>query len=140
MKSAADIESYMLGLGLEFEARGAGMWLVHDEGDSLDNVLVTYVDGLLIFHVRVAELPPGDHARLYRRLLELNATDLIHGAYGIEGNAIVMTDTLQGENLDLNEFQAALEAMSVSLLQHYHELKALLAVRGGAAGAGQEAR
>ena len=30
----------------------------------------------------------GDLTDLYRALLEWNATDMVHGAYGIEGNMI----------------------------------------------------
>ncbi len=139
MKTDADIESYMLQLGLEFESVGEHLWLVHDEDDNLDNVVVSFVDPIMLFQVRVAELPGGDKTALYRKLLELNASDMIHGAYGIEGDSIIMIDTLQAENLDLNELQSSLEAMSVSLIQHYPVLKPLLGMGGGNGAATEEA-
>ena len=137
MKTDEDIESYMLQLDLQFESVGDHLWLVHDD-DNLENVVVSFVDPILLFHVRVADLPGGDMTVLYRKLLELNASDMIHGAYGIEGDSIIMIDTLQAENLDLNEFQASLEAMSVSLIQHYPVLKSLLGKLGGSGAAKKE--
>ena len=134
MKTAADIEHYMLQLGLEFEAAADNLWVVQDEGDNLANVIVTLVEPIVIFHVRVADLPGGDQEPLFRKLLELNAADMLHGAYGIEGNSLVLIDTLQSENLDLNEFQASLEAMSLALIQHYPILKGLLGLGGDASG------
>ncbi len=137
MKNAADIESYMLQLGLEYECVAENLWLVHDGEDNLDNVVVSLVDPIVLFQVRVAELPPGDRTAIFKKLLELNAADMLHGAYGIEGDWILMIDTLQSANLDLNEFQASLEAMSVALIQHYPLLKSLLGL-GGDNGTAQE--
>jgi hypothetical protein len=48
---------------------------------------------------------------------------MIHGAYGIEDNNVVLIDTLQSENLDYNEFQATLEALLLSSNQDYQKLK-----------------
>jgi hypothetical protein len=44
---------------------------------------------------------------------------MIAGAYGLEGNAVVITDTLQSENLDYNEFQASVDALTMAISQHY---------------------
>ena len=132
MKSAEDLERYMLQLGLEFDAVGDDLWVVHDENDNLYNVIVSLVDPIVLFQVRVADLPDGDNTALFRKLLELNASDMLHGAYGIEGGAILLIDTLQVENLDLNEFQASLEAMGMALIQHYPLLKGLLGLGGAA--------
>ena len=43
---------------------------------------------------------------------------MMHGAYGIEGESIVISDALQLENLDFNEFQASFESMTLSLASH----------------------
>jgi hypothetical protein len=57
-------------------------------------------------------------------LLELNATQMIHGAYGLEDDSVVLIDTLQSKNLDYNEFQATVEALSLAITQDYEKLKA----------------
>jgi hypothetical protein len=73
--------------------------------------------------------PDGNSpAGLYRRLLELNASELVHGSYGIEGDSIVLTEALELAHLDYSEFQAAYEGMTLALVSHLRELGSL---RGG---------
>ena len=52
----------------------------------------------------------GKSADLNRRLLELNATDLVHGSYGISNGQYVLTEALELEHLDFEEFQATTKA------------------------------
>jgi hypothetical protein len=44
---------------------------------------------------------------------------MLHGAYGIEGEKVVAMATLQTENLDYNEFQAAVDSLSMAISDHY---------------------
>jgi hypothetical protein len=60
----------------------------------------------------------------FRRLLELNASEMIHGAYGLENNSVVLIDTLQSKHLDLNELQATLDALLLAIAQDYQKLQA----------------
>ena len=74
---------------------------------------------------KVLDVPTGDPVRctdLYRRLLELNATDLVHGAYGIEEDDIILSDSLELENLDFNEFQASVDSMQLAVASHLESL------------------
>ena len=48
------------------------------------------------------------------------------GAYALEGQAIVITETLQTENLDANELQAAVDGLSLAISEHYQELRGYL--------------
>ena len=61
-------------------------------------------------------------ARLNRRLLQLNATDLVHGSYGIERDSIVLTEALELAHLDYDEFLASYEGMTLALTAHLREL------------------
>ncbi len=65
-------------------------------------------------------VPKSDASKagLMTKLLELNATDLVHGSYGLEGEHIVLTDTLQLENLDFNELQASFDSITLALASH----------------------
>ena len=45
---------------------------------------------MLVFRVKVMELPKHHREELYRTLLELNATEMMHGAYGIEGARVIL--------------------------------------------------
>jgi len=70
--------------------------------------------------VRVMELPASEPRRseLFRQLLELNARELVHGSYGLEGDDIVLTDTLELENLDFSEFEASFDSITLALATH----------------------
>jgi hypothetical protein len=72
---------------------------------------------------------PADQAALNRRLLEVNASDLLHGSYGIDGDAVVLTEALELSYLDFDEFLAAYESMTLSLASHMRELASFREVR-----------
>ena len=52
----------------------------------------------------------------------LSAKRTPFGAFGIEGEAIVIVDALELENLDFNEFQAVLDDMSMAMSKHHTNL------------------
>jgi hypothetical protein len=83
-------------------------------------VVVHYAPPVLLLRVRVMEVPAGDGRliELFRQLLELNVRDLVHGSYGLEGDHIVLTDTLELENLDYNEFEASFDSVTLALASH----------------------
>ena len=126
MRTKDDIERYLLDLDTPYEILGNGMYkLTDDEDDSNDEgILVCVNDPLIIFSVRLMKVPSKNQEEFYRKLLELNASELVAGAYGIAGDDVVITDTLQLENLDFNEFQASVESLALALRTHYPVLSA----------------
>jgi hypothetical protein len=123
MRARDDIESYLARAEVPYEEVGEdGMWLVRDSSLG-ENIAIQTADSLLLFRVKVLELREvTDKAALYEELLNLNASDLVHGAYGISEDAVVLTCTLQMENLDYNELQAVLDDFSLALANHYEKL------------------
>jgi len=119
------IEGYLIRSGIAYETLGTGMWVVHDEFDQVDNIVISLSPPMVIFRVKLMELPqdPAIHAALFRKLLELNVSEMVSGAYGVDGDAVVAIETLQAENLDLNEFQAAIDGLTIAISDHYDELK-----------------
>ena len=88
-----------------------------------ENIAIKAAGPLLLFRVKVLELDQiSDRAALFEELLTLNTSDLVHGAYGISEDAIVLTCTLQVENLDYNELQGVLDDFSLALANHYEKL------------------
>jgi len=121
MVSREDVEGFIArleGEGAHTREIEPGLWVLNGNGDGPD-VVVHYAPPVVVLRVKVMTLPkkakPTD---LYRHLLELNAKDLVHGSYGVDGNDIVLSDTLELENLDFNEFQASFEAMTLALASH----------------------
>ena len=101
-----------------------GLWVVKPGGELDFDVVVNYSPPVVLLRVKVMTLPSDRQtlATLSRRLLELNASDLIHGSYGIEEDSIVLTEALELSHLDFEEFLAAYEGMTLSLTSHLREL------------------
>lgn len=89
-------------------------------------VVVNYAPPVVILRVRVMELPADEGRRLelFRHLLELNARDMVHGSYGLEGSHVVLTDTLELEHLDSTRFQASFDSITLALASHIGALAA----------------
>jgi hypothetical protein len=122
MVTREDMESYLLRLEQHFDEVEPGMW-VAQAGDGA-RVVVHLSPPLLLIRAKVLDLPEEEDrcTGLYRRLLELNASDLVHGAYGIEEDEVILSDSLELENLDFNEFQASMDSMQVALASHMETL------------------
>ncbi|MFA6506004.1 MAG: YbjN domain-containing protein [Treponemataceae bacterium] len=120
------IERYLIDLQLSYRELGSGMWLVEDEERGLEGIVVMHADSLVIVRVAVMKVPEDRRLELFTKLLELNAHDVLHGAYALEGDEIVLVDTLEYETMDLGDLQSALEAIGMALAQHYPILSAFL--------------
>ncbi|NOY07265.1 MAG: YbjN domain-containing protein [Spirochaetes bacterium] len=123
MISRDKIEGYLLKLSLFYENIGDNSWLIRDEEKGLENVVVIAADPLVIVRVNVMDIPENEkRCEVFEKLLRLNASDMIHGAYALEENSIIMIDTLEGETMDIEELQATLDAIGLALIQHYKVL------------------
>ena len=134
MVSREDIESWLDRLtqeGASTREVEPGLWIVKP-GGSLDiDVVVHHSPPVMVLRVKVMTVPDDDGrcATLNRRLLELNATDLVHGSYGIAADDIVLTEALELEHLEYEEFLAAYESMTMALASHLRELSTFREVR-----------
>ena len=122
-----DIEGFLNRLtaeGESYEEIEQGLWIVRPGGNLELDVVVHYSPPVVLLRVKVMTVPQDDGkcADLNRRLLELNANDLVHGAYGIAQDSIVLTEALELEHLDFEEFLAAYESMTLALASHLREL------------------
>jgi hypothetical protein len=132
--TSQDIEGYLIKMGVSYDEIATNTWMIRDNEDHVDNLVVTFNEPVVVFSVKLADIPDGcDRLSLYEELLKLNAREMLHGAYGLEGNSVVATDTLQAENLDFNEFQASVDALNLSLTTHYRRLAPFFGRSGGGA-------
>ena len=127
MVNREDIETFLDRLsneGATYREIEPGLWTVNP-GGALDlSVVIHHTPPVLVLRVKVMDAP-GDgatSARLNRRLLELNATDLLHGSYGIDDGTIVLTEALELSHLDFQEFLAVYESITLALAAHLREL------------------
>jgi hypothetical protein len=122
MSTLPKIEQYLIDLGISYQEISNNSWLIEDENKGYPKMLVSLSDPLVIISADVMPVPKKNAEQLFRMLLELNATDLLHGAYAISGNDIIVIDTLQQATLDKEEFLASIESISFALLEHYKKL------------------
>jgi hypothetical protein len=113
------IEQYLIDLMLSYREVDKNFWFVDDEEHNLEGIAVVYADPLVIIRTVVMEVPKEKQLEFFTKLLELNASDMIHGAYALEEDRIVLIDTLEYSTMDYTEFRATLDAFSMALAQHY---------------------
>jgi hypothetical protein len=121
MRGKEDIEGFLDRLDsgtAEVRELEPGLWVVQTTAGA--EVLVHYAPPVVILRVAVMPLPQGTarQGELFRALLEYNARDLVHGAYGLERDRVVLVDTLELENLDFNEFEASFDSLTLALATH----------------------
>jgi hypothetical protein len=129
MINREDLESYFIRMGVAAEEVDENMWVLKGEEDS-PNVVVTYAPPVIVLRLKVFDLPQElrdeQLARLYRRLLELNATDLVHGSYGIEEGDVALSDALDLETLDFQELRNSYESIVFGAASHTQALAELI--------------
>jgi hypothetical protein len=132
MVTKDDIEGFLDRMqqeGASYKEVEPGLWVVKPGGELDFDMVVHYSPPVVVLRVKVMELPKekATLAELSRRLLELNASDLVHGSYGIEqnSNSIVLTEALELGHLDYEEFLSAYEGMTLALASHLREIGSL---------------
>jgi hypothetical protein len=125
MVTREDVVNFLNRMELEFEEVDEGMWLAYPGGrDGETPVVISHAPPLLVFRMKVLDVPrDGDKCtQLYRRLLEANASDLVHAAYGLEADDVILTESLEIENLDFNEFQATVDSFGMAMATQMESL------------------
>jgi hypothetical protein len=137
-RTAEDVENYLLQLDRHYEKDGP-TFLLHATGAS---VALLVSPPIVALRVDIGSIP-REEARLapfFRKLLEYNATDLLHVSYGLDVSRkagvappdgvhtperVVLSGALELANLDINELEAALSDIDLALVRHVpvlHEL------------------
>lgn len=96
--------------------------IVEDEENGIKNLVIDCEAPIVVIE-QVIMAVPGDTAKLYKRLLQLNR-EVVHGAFVLddEEKYIIFRDTLQLENLDRNELEASIHALTLALSEYGAEL------------------
>jgi CesT_Tir_1 len=118
------VKQYLLDLQLSIvrEDPANGLVVVEDEDRGLKNLVVDCEEPLLVFEQIIMPVPsnPGE---MFRRLLQMNRC-LVQGAFALdeEGKWVLYRNTLQLANLDPNEVEGTIEALSLALAEFATEL------------------
>ncbi len=118
------VKSYLFELEYEIvqEDKAEQLVVIDDEENGIKNFVIDCEDTILILEQVIMNVPkePGE---LFKRLLQMNR-EVVHGAFVLDDTAekIIFRDTLQLANLDLNEIEASINALSLALAEFSSEL------------------
>ena len=115
------IEQYLVDMMLTYEKVDSSIWLLDDEERALQGVAIMLAEPMVIIRAEIMDIPKSNLLELYRKLLELNATDVIHGAYALDNDneKVILINTLHYDTMDYDDFRSSLEAFSLALATHY---------------------
>ncbi len=118
------IKNYLveLGLNITIENTEEEVFVVNDNKAGLQNLVIGCADPIVIIEQFLFELDATNIDTL-KFLLEKNRT-IIHGAFVLDetGAKVIFRDTLQLENLDLNEIEGSINSLSLLLSEYANEL------------------
>lgn len=112
-----------LGLAIDSEIPEEEILIVNDEERAISHLVIDCEDTILVLEQLIVQLPSMADSSVYKRLLQINRT-LIFGAFVLneEGDTLVYRNTLALENLDLNELEGTLNALTLALAENGEEL------------------
>ena len=120
-----DLEAFLHRLDRSFEKVEDGTYLV-SLGPHQPKAALRIASPVVVVQVDVAEAPSGNpalEAKLFRRLLELNATDLVYVSFGIDRGRIVLDAALDHSTMDLNELEGVLSNLDLAVSQLVPQLR-----------------
>ena len=98
------------------------LFVIEKEEAGIKNMVIVLAYPILIAEQHLIDLKKED-VSIYKQLLQKNR-EIVHGAFALDetGKSIIFRDTLQLENLDLNELEGTLNSLSLLLSEYYTDL------------------
>ncbi|MCF6365523.1 MAG: YbjN domain-containing protein [Bacteroidales bacterium] len=124
MSSYAKVKEYLneLNYSIIGENESEGFLLIDKEDEGIKNMAIVVDDPILIMEQIIFKVK-GDDVNMYKALLQKNQ-DILHGAFALNeaGSSIIFRDTLQVENLDLNELAGSLNSLSLLMSEYADQI------------------
>ena len=119
------IKDYLLEMGFTIDQENEDELLVvvNDPERGINNLVIDCEDPILILEQVIIPLPKASE-KIYKRLLQMNR-GLVHGAFCLDDpddKILLFRDTLQLKNLDPNELEGSIDALSLAMAEHGTEL------------------
>ncbi|MBP5502241.1 MAG: YbjN domain-containing protein [Bacteroidales bacterium] len=115
----AKVKNYLLDLEytIEKEDEKTGMFTISKEDEGIVNMIIVCADPIVILEQPLFKLK-SESLSIYKQLLQKNR-DIIHGAFALnEKDEVIFRDTLQIENLDLNEIEGSINSLTILLSEY----------------------
>tara|TARA_B100000029_G_C16990636_1_gene747357 strand:+ start:162 stop:557 length:396 start_codon:yes stop_codon:yes gene_type:complete len=117
-----------LGLAIDKEIPEEEIVIVNDEERGVQNLVIDCEETVLVLEQLILKFDSGANAQVYERILQMNR-DLVFGAFVLneDGESLLYRNTLALENLDLNELDSTISALSLGLAENGEELLSFVA-------------
>jgi len=111
-----------MGFAISHEDPKEELVVIDDDARGIRNLVIDCENPILILEQVIIPMSP-DSSDFCKRILQINRT-LVHGAFALdeEGTTLIFRDTLQIENLDRNELEGSIDALSLALAENASEL------------------
>jgi hypothetical protein len=122
-KNYQKVKNYLLDLeySIDAESESNGTFIISREDEGIKNMVIACADPILIMEQPLFVLK-HETANVLKELLKKNR-EIVHGAFALdENNRVLFRDTLQIENLDLNELEGSLNSLSILLSEYGQNL------------------
>lgn len=120
----AKIRGYLndLGYSINDENENEGFFVIDYEEEGIKNMVIVVDEPILIMEQLLFTVKKDD-IEMYKALLKKNH-DILHGAFVLseDGKNVLFRDTLQVENIDLNELAGSLNSLSLLLGEYSEEI------------------
>ena len=118
------VKDFLLDMGfvMSHEEPQEELVVIDDEDRGIKNLVIDCEAPILILEQVIMSMPESS-SDFCKRLLKINRT-LVHGAFVLneEGTTLLFRDTLQLENLDRNELEGSIDALSLAMAEYGGEL------------------
>ena len=118
------LKTHLISLGFDISSENPSeeILLVNDESRGIVNLLIDCEDPIVVFEQFIGVVKK-DTSETYKHLLNINR-ELIHGAFALDSqsNRLMFRDTLQLKNLDENEVEGTISALSLAMSEYGHFL------------------
>ena len=119
------VKEYIVDLGftIDEEIADEEIIVINDEDRGIHQLVIDCEDDLLVLEQLILKFPGEVTAAVYRRLLQMNRS-FVFGAFVLneEGDTLLYRNTLALDNLDLNELDTTINALSLGLAETGDEL------------------
>ncbi len=124
------VKEYILDLGfsIDDEIPEDEIVVINDEDRGIHQLVIDCENDLVVLEQLILKLDGEASAAVYRRILQMNS-NLVFGAFVLneEGDTLLYRNTLALDNLDPNELEATINALSLGLAEHGDELLGFVA-------------
>ena len=123
------VKEFVLELGFQIDEEIAEeeIVIINDDERGISNLVIDCEDSVLVIEQLILKFENKPAATVFERLLQMNR-ELVFGAFVLNetSDTLLYRNTLALDNLDLNELESTLNALSLGLAENGQELLGFL--------------